>query len=245
MNQLTRRCTSGVWCITAVALLLVAVAPSPQVAGAQPDGDRRTRGGDPYPLLTCPVSGKKLGSMGEPVIHSYKGREVRFCCRGCIPRFVQNAAEYLAKLDAAIVKLQRPSYPTNQCIVMGDALECDDCKPIDLVHGNRLVRVCCKKCARKFKASPARYLAILNQVIIKSQRAKYPRDTCVVSGEKLGSMGNPFEVVLANRLVRLCCKGCVKRLRRESLKYLAELGKPVAPARRSDAPHQHGGKHDH
>jgi hypothetical protein len=40
------------------------------------------RVGDPYPLATCPITGKKLGSMGDPVIKVYDGREVRYCCSG-------------------------------------------------------------------------------------------------------------------------------------------------------------------
>ena len=43
--------------------------------------------GDVYPLKRCPVSGKKLTSKGQPVQKIYKGREIRFCCKGCISVF--------------------------------------------------------------------------------------------------------------------------------------------------------------
>ncbi len=36
----------------------------------------------PYTLDTCPVSGEKLGSMGDPSVKMYDGREVRFCGGG-------------------------------------------------------------------------------------------------------------------------------------------------------------------
>jgi hypothetical protein len=54
-----------------------------------------------YPLRVCPVSGKELGSMGEPYNHVHEGRLVRFCCDGCIPDFNQDPAMYIAKIDAA------------------------------------------------------------------------------------------------------------------------------------------------
>jgi type II secretory ATPase GspE/PulE/Tfp pilus assembly ATPase PilB-like protein len=44
-----------------------------------------------------------------------------------------------------------------------------------------------------------------------------------VSDEKLGSMGEPVDIVVANRLVRMCCKGCKKDLMKETGKYLAKM----------------------
>jgi hypothetical protein len=54
-----------------------------------------------YPLRVCPVSGKELGSMGEPYNHVHEARLVRFCCDGCIEDFDKDPAMYLAKIDAA------------------------------------------------------------------------------------------------------------------------------------------------
>ncbi|MDA7880869.1 hypothetical protein N9A94_01015 [Akkermansiaceae bacterium] len=51
-----------------------------------------------YPLDTCVVSGKKLGSMGDPFVITHEGIEVRFCCDGCLPTFKKEPAKYLAKL---------------------------------------------------------------------------------------------------------------------------------------------------
>lgn len=56
---------------------------------------------DAYPLDVCVVSGEKLGSMGEPIVIQYKGREVRLCCEGCVEEFEADPAKYMAKLDAA------------------------------------------------------------------------------------------------------------------------------------------------
>ena len=54
-------------------------------------------------------------------------------------------------------------------------------------------------------------------------RAAYPLDTCVVSGQKLGSMGDPLVVKIDGRDVQLCCSHCEEDLRKEPQKYLAKL----------------------
>lgn len=55
----------------------------------------------PYPLNTCIVSGEALGSMGEAISLVEQGREVKFCCKGCIKAFKKDPATFLAKLPAA------------------------------------------------------------------------------------------------------------------------------------------------
>lgn len=61
---------------------------------------------DTYPLATCVVSGGKLGEMGDAVKYDYKGREIRFCCQGCIKTFEKDPAKYLKLLDDAAAKKQ-------------------------------------------------------------------------------------------------------------------------------------------
>ena len=56
---------------------------------------------DDYPLMTCVVSGDKLGDMGDPIIYNHEGREIRFCCKSCIKDFEASPAKYLAMLDEA------------------------------------------------------------------------------------------------------------------------------------------------
>ena len=55
----------------------------------------------------------------------------------------------------------------------------------------------------------------------------YPLTTCVVSGEKLGSMGKPFVYDHEGREVRFCCKNCVKDFKKEPAKYLKQLDDPA------------------
>jgi len=67
--------------------------------------------------------------------------------------------------------------------------------------------------------------------------AAYPLDTCVVSGEKLGSMGQPYDHIhraagQPDRLVRFCCKGCVRDFKKDPAAYLKKLDEATtAPAK--------------
>lgn len=175
---------------------------------------------DPYPLDTCPVSGGKLGSMGDPVVKTYDGREVRFCCAGCVAKFEGGKAGHFAKIDAGIIKDQSPFYPLAVCVVSGEPLAAG---AVNLVYGNRLVRLCCEMCAGEFKADPAAHIAKIDKAASDAQRPNYPLDTCIVASSKLGSMGEPAEIVVAGRLFRFCCAGCEDEVRAHPAKHIATL----------------------
>jgi len=51
----------------------------------------------------------------------------------------------------------------------------------------------------------------------------YPLNTCIVSGEKLDSMGKPYLFTSDGQEVKLCCKSCLKDFNKEPAKYLKEL----------------------
>ncbi len=55
----------------------------------------------PDKLTTCPVSGEKLGEMGQPYVFTYQGQEVKLCCSGCKKDFDKNPAPYLKKIQDA------------------------------------------------------------------------------------------------------------------------------------------------
>jgi YHS domain-containing protein len=187
------------------------------------------RVGDVYPLATCIVSGEPLDSMDSQVIHLHEGREIRFCCSQCQEQFQADPAKHLKKLDAAIIEQQLASYPLDTCPISGEKLGAMG-EPVNLVVGNRLVRLCCSGCERSVNADPGKTIAKLNAAAGEAQRAGYPTDTCVVSGDKLGSMGDPVELVFAGRLVRLCCKGCVEDFEADPHTYLKKLDAATATA---------------
>ena len=51
----------------------------------------------------------------------------------------------------------------------------------------------------------------------------YPLQTCVVSGEKLGSMGKSYVHTFEGREVQFCCKACMKDFNKDPQKYLKKI----------------------
>ncbi|MDO8348889.1 MAG: hypothetical protein Q7T30_01540 [Planctomycetota bacterium] len=51
----------------------------------------------------------------------------------------------------------------------------------------------------------------------------YPLEVCVVSDEKLGSMGDPVVLVEGNQEIQLCCKNCTKDFQKNKKANLAKI----------------------
>ena len=68
--------------------------------------DEKTDKPKPYPLKTCITDDEKLGSMGDPEVFTYKGREIKLCCSGCRADFDKNPGKYVKKLEKAEKKQQ-------------------------------------------------------------------------------------------------------------------------------------------
>ncbi len=64
----------------------------------------------------------------------------------------------------------------------------------------------------------------------KKEKADYPLDVCVVSGAKLGSMGEPYEYKHDGRRILLCCAGCVRAIENNPEKYLKKLDEAAKEA---------------
>lgn len=177
------------------------------------------RVGDPYPLSTCPITGKELGTMGDPVLKLYEGREIRFCCPRCPEKFEKDLAANLARIDEKIIKDQGPFYPLKTSVVTGKDLPA---KPYEFVYGNRLVRVGAEAEKAEFLKDPTKHLAALNKAVVDEQGKDYALKSCPVSKEELGGdMGKPVDLVVAGRLVRLCCKDCKKDVEEDPAKIIA------------------------
>lgn len=209
-----------------------AAATQPSKSAAEASAVAAESAGDVYGLSVCAVTGEALGSMGDPVIHHHEGREVRFCCAGCAPAFKADPARYLAQVDAALMKQQRPLYPMDTCPVSGEALT----NPEDRIHGNRLVRFCCPSCVSHFEKNPAKTLALLDKAVVAAQKDDYPLATCVVTGEALGSHGDIVEFVHANRLFRFCCPGCIAAFRKDPVKSHQALDAAYIAKQKADYP---------
>lgn len=176
--------------------------------------------GDPYPLDTDAATGEPLG--GKPVKVVHEGRELRFASRANADAFAKDPATHLAKVDAAIIADQAPVYALETCPVSGGKLGSMG-DPHRIVVGNRLVQLCCEGCVEDATKDPAATIAKLDAAVIEKQKADYPLETCVIAGHKLGQMGEPFDMVVAGRLVRLCCDGCQTDVRQNVASVVSQI----------------------
>jgi len=178
----------------------------------------------PYLLDVCPITGKKLGSMGEVVVEMIDGREVLFCCAGCPPKFKENKKEMFASLDKLMIAQQLPYYPITTCVVNGEELDSKDAV-VDFIYGNRLFRTCCNDCKTEFLEDPAKFIPELDEAIVKAQQPTYPLDYCVIGRGPLDGMGGPDHMIVGNRLIELCCAGCRPKILKDPLAAFAEIDK--------------------
>lgn len=51
----------------------------------------------------------------------------------------------------------------------------------------------------------------------------YPLDTCIVTGEKLDSMGGAVTKVYEGQEVKFCCASCIKTFEKDQANYLAKI----------------------
>ena len=117
-------------------------------------------------------------------------------------------------------------YPLDTCIVSGRPLGAE---PVNMVYGNRLVRMCCTRCAAAFKKAPAGHLKALDAAMLARSPVK-PADTCIVSGRPVGASDKA--VVIGNRVIRTCCGNCLAKVVKDPRAWVAKVDAkaPAAPA---------------
>lgn len=54
----------------------------------------------------------------------------------------------------------------------------------------------------------------------------YPHDYCLVTGNDLGSMGDPVSYVHEGQMVKFCCKPCIKKFKKDPVKFMSRLNGP-------------------
>lgn len=168
--------------------------------------------------LTAPVNLSQLaGRQIEMDVHlvgigASGGNLIRFNGVATVPPSAQ-------QLAAAAIARQKTCPVTSKPLgSMGEPI------PVD-VNGQKLY-VCCAGCVNAVKANPAKYTAGRPQITItsttRSDASGIARQkVCPVMDEPLGGMGTPIKVMVGNKPIYLCCKGCVKKIQAEPSKYLA------------------------
>lgn len=174
-----------------------------------------------YYLPTCAINTEEEMNPGRAVVMEHEGREVRFCCEGCVGTFEEDPASALAKIDRMMIEDQLPLYPLTDCLVM-EGHEMDD-DAVSMIYKNRLVRFCCEGCIGEFEADPEKYLTRLDEAVAARQGVEYPLEECAVAGHALADGEHPMQVVVGGRLIRLCCPDCLQELLRNPAEYVAML----------------------
>jgi hypothetical protein len=146
-----------------------------------------------------------------------------------------SAAPALVDPEARAIAIQKPSYPIETCVVCGEALASKGAAK-DVLHEGRLVRFCCDACAASFASAPAVQLEKIDAAIIAAQKPGYPLPECPIEGAKLGSMGDPVNVVIGTRLVQLCCADCEAAFRADPTAALAKVDAAYMNAQRASYP---------
>lgn len=72
---------------------------------------------------------------------------------------------------------------------------------------------------------------------------RYPLDVCIVSGEELGSMGEPYVFVHKGQKIKMCCDKCMPKFNKNPEKYLAKL--KVGTVEKKPLEGHKAGKHNH
>ena len=82
--------------LTGSALFMTACASTEGSSGST--AATSAGGTKPYPLKTCIVTENDLGSIGDEQRIVYQCQEIKFCCKPCEAKFLDNPAKYLARI---------------------------------------------------------------------------------------------------------------------------------------------------
>jgi hypothetical protein len=127
----------------------------------------------------------------------------------------------LAQDKAAANKPEKAKpYPLDVCLVSQEELGSMGAPHVFVVDG-REIQLCCKGCVKEFEKNKQQLLTKVDEAAKKVK--PYKLETCLVSDEKLGSMGEPYVLIRKGQEVKLCCKGCLKEFNKNHAQLLKKL----------------------
>lgn len=109
----------------------------------------------------CPVSGRKLGSHGDPIAVTIGKERLFLCCKGCTSGKVD--PKHWATIHANFAKAQ------GICPVMKQELPA---APKWTIVQGRIVYVCCPPCIKKVEADPETYLRKVDELYLASLKQR-------------------------------------------------------------------------
>ena len=126
-----------------------------------------------------------------------------------------DAADHHQGLEVAAAD----AYVLTECPVSSQPLPAEGY--VAATVGEREARFCCESCAEMAAGDPETWGPMIEQALIEAQLEGYPLTTCAVAGSELGSMGEPYDVLAGDTLVRLCCAGCARAVEADPDKFAA------------------------
>ncbi len=174
-----------------------------------PDG----KGGLTAPVNLSAIAGRQIDISIQLVGIASAGRQ------GVSFREVASVPASELQLSAAAIARQKI------CPVSGKPLGSMGA-PVAVDVNGKKVFVCCRGCVDSVKSNPAKYASGRPEIVVTSatqaDAALIARQkVCPVMDEPLGGMGTPVKVMVGNKPIYLCCKGCVKKVKSQPAKYLA------------------------
>ncbi len=140
----------------------------------------------------------------------------------------QDAAEQKPAAQEAPAWKGEP-YLLETCAASWRPLDVKGTRTTMVVNGQEL-KFCCGGCGDVVAKDPAKWVAKVDAAHADQQRPIYPLTKCVVSGEPLVDADGKdvaTEVVVQNRLFRVCCPSCVKAVQKDPAKFAALLDAAV------------------
>ncbi|WP_417849338.1 hypothetical protein [Thalassoglobus sp.] len=109
----------------------------------------------------CPVTGKKLGSMGAPikVAVGEQKEEIFLCCKGCTQKQIN--PQHWATIHTNIAQAQ------GKCPVMQKPLPAN---PKWTITNGQVVYICCPPCSKKIAADPETFLGRVDTYLTASMK---------------------------------------------------------------------------
>lgn len=200
----------------------------------------------------CPVSGEPVK---EGVVVSTDKGDIGVCCNKCKAavekwddaKKAKYVASAVASQDSDDAKADKKAtddgkwkgepYLLDVCAASGRPLDVKGTRTTKVIEGREL-KFCCGGCASAVAKDTAKWFPKIDEKIKASQVALYPTEKCVVSGEPLMEDGEDVatSVVVGNRLFRVCCDMCVKKVKADPAKYAAKLDTLAMAAQLKDYP---------
>ncbi len=199
-------------------------------------------------INTCPVTGEEIAS--KDVHGAFYGREVYFCCAGCLAQAKKNPQAYIKQTEAAQIAAVKHLPPSkghghaaehaehaehaaqaeSKFVGKGDGIETCPVtgEPVNKnLKGEAMGRtfyVCCEGCIETVKEKPEAYLKPL-----PAEKNETPflgkgdgLTTCPVTGEPIDKA---LKAEANGQTFYVCCAGCIETVKANPAAYLKQPAK--------------------